>query len=229
MASQRFVLAFVPPILMFVIGFIIIFVGGVGFAFLDSSLSAVALFVIILGEIFFLQSSRGFRLKDNYRFLAVLLISVLISVYVDIWPLQLAYANAATNILHFLAVPVTRMIHPRFGGLNVLLFVYYPLTGYLVGGVIDNACAGIIALVPCILLALLKDSRSLPSRISLAVFSACFILIANLVRLVIELWLPAMGLMPWEYSHYPLTFVLGVGGLIVIILAGQRWRATGTE
>jgi exosortase/archaeosortase family protein len=215
-----------PPILMFVIGFIIIFLGGVGFALLGPTLSAWAILVIILGEILFLQSSRGFRLADNYRFLLVLIISVGIAVFIDVWPLQLTYAHAASNILHSLSIPVTQVLHPFFGGLNVFLFVPYHLTGYLVGGAIDNSCAGVIALVPCFLLALFRDSRPLPSRLSLAVFSACFILIANLVRLVIELWLPAMGLLPWELSHYPLTFVLGVGGLIVIILAGQLQRTT---
>lgn len=221
MTPRPFLLNSLPPILMFVIGLVIIFIGGLGFALLGPTLSAWAILVIILGEILFLQSSRGFKLADNYRFLLVLVVSVGIAVYIDVWPLQLAYAHAASSVLHFLSVPVTQILYPFFGGLNVFLFVPYPLTGYLVGGAIDNSCAGVIALVPCVLLALLRDSRSLPSRLTLAIFSACFILIANLVRLVIELWLPAMGILPWELSHYPLTFVLGVGGLIVIILAGQ--------
>lgn len=214
---------------MFVIGFLVISVGGVAFALLPQSLSALAEAVIILGVILFLQSSRGFRIRNYYRFLAVLVISVVIAVFIDIWPLQLAYAHAASSILQFLAVPVTMLLQPFFGGLQIVLLVPYPLTGYLVGGEVNNACAGIIALVPCVLLVLFNDSRPLQGRLPLAVFSGGFILIANLVRLVIELWLPAVGLMPWELSHYPLTFVLGIGGLIVIILAGLRWRATGTE
>ena len=229
MPPRRFILAFLPPIVLFVVGFLIISVGGVAFALLSPSLSALAVLVIILGVILFLQSSRGFRLQDNYRFLAVLVVSVVIAVFIDIWPLQLAYAHAAVSILHFFGVPVTTTLQPYFGGLLVLLSVPTPLSFWPVGGEINNACAGIIALVPCLLLALTNNSRPLLARLPLGIFSACFILIANLVRLVIELWLPAMGLMPWEYSHYPLTFVLGVGGLIVIILAGQRWRVTDTE
>ena len=42
--------------------------------------------------------------------------------------------------------------------------------------------------------------------------------IANVLRVVFEIWLVYMGILPWELAHYPMSFVLGVVGVFVLCI-----------
>ena len=42
--------------------------------------------------------------------------------------------------------------------------------------------------------------------------------IANVLRVVFEIWLVFMGILPWELAHYPMSFVLGVVGVFVLCI-----------
>ncbi|MFX0169547.1 MAG: hypothetical protein ACFE89_09380 [Candidatus Hodarchaeota archaeon] len=42
--------------------------------------------------------------------------------------------------------------------------------------------------------------------------------IANVLRVVYEIWLVFWGILPWEIAHYPMSFVLGVVGVFVLCI-----------
>jgi exosortase/archaeosortase family protein len=53
--------------------------------------------------------------------------------------------------------------------------------------------------------------------LSMAVVSV-ILFVANVLRVVYEIWLVEMGILPWELAHYPMSFVLGVIGVFVLCL-----------
>ncbi|MFX1576236.1 MAG: hypothetical protein ACFFCF_03580 [Promethearchaeota archaeon] len=42
--------------------------------------------------------------------------------------------------------------------------------------------------------------------------------VANVLRVVFEIWLVYMGILPWEIAHYPMSFILGVVGVFVLCI-----------
>ena len=42
--------------------------------------------------------------------------------------------------------------------------------------------------------------------------------IANVLRVVYEIWLVYWGILPWELAHYPMSFVLGVVGVFILCI-----------
>jgi exosortase/archaeosortase family protein len=42
--------------------------------------------------------------------------------------------------------------------------------------------------------------------------------VANVLRVVYEIWLVYWGILPWELAHYPMSFVLGVVGVFVLCI-----------
>ena len=42
--------------------------------------------------------------------------------------------------------------------------------------------------------------------------------VANVLRVVYEIWLVYMGILPWELAHYPMSFVLGVVGVFILCI-----------
>ena len=42
--------------------------------------------------------------------------------------------------------------------------------------------------------------------------------IANVLRVVYEVWLVYWGILPWELAHYPMSFVLGVVGVFILCI-----------
>jgi exosortase/archaeosortase family protein len=105
-----------------------------------------------------------------------------------------------------------------------VIFVREAVTMRIVGGEIDNACAGLIALVPCLTLLVLHDRTTdrKPDLIIIGLLAICIIVLGNLFRIFIELWAPGVGVMPFEFVHYPLAFLLGYFGVSVIAILGQR-------
>ncbi|MFW9831850.1 MAG: hypothetical protein ACFFD8_08745 [Candidatus Thorarchaeota archaeon] len=42
--------------------------------------------------------------------------------------------------------------------------------------------------------------------------------VANVLRVVYEIWLVFWGILPWELAHYPMSFVLGVVGVFILCI-----------
>jgi len=213
------------------IGLVLVTAGGLAYAMFPPLLSPLSTFLLILGVMILLQSSCGFRALDDVRFVALLGIASGLVILVDWWPLQLVFAKVTGNTLSLLGVSPIVLLNPHFAGLQVLLFVPAAGTGSLVGGEIDNACAGLPVLAPTLLLLWSAKPATPPvsnrSRISL--FVVYLVVLGDLARIVIELWLPAIGLAPFDLVHYPGAFFLGVAGLIAIARAGERWKVTPVQ
>lgn len=208
---------------LFIIGIILTIAGGLTYIALQPNLIAIALILLILGITIFFQSSRAFQV-DDFSFLFVVFFSIILLTGIDFWSVQVAYSTAASNNLQLFGIASFQVLNPHYGGMQVLLFVQEAGTGRFVGGEIDNACAGLIVLIPCILLLCLTDKEHLPlpNRIVVGSVSLGIIIIGNFARIFFELWAPAVGLAPFEIVHYPPAFILGLLGLIVIIIFSQR-------
>lgn len=42
--------------------------------------------------------------------------------------------------------------------------------------------------------------------------------VANVLRVVYEIWLVYWGILPWELAHYPMSFLLGVIGVFILCI-----------
>jgi hypothetical protein len=228
LSSRRSSLDVYSPLELVFFGLVLVTAGGLGYAALSPVLMPLSAFLLILGVMIFLQSSRGFRVPDDLRFVVLLGIACGVLLLVDWWPTQLFFARTASDILSLLGVSPLVLLNPHFGGLQVLLFVPAAGTGSLVGGEIDNACAGLPVLVPALLLLWPSKAAtaSVPNRAKVSLFAVSLIMIGDTARIVLELWLPAVGVAPFVLVHYPGAFVLGLTGLCAIALAGQRWNVT---
>ncbi|MFX1564739.1 MAG: hypothetical protein ACFFCH_01990 [Promethearchaeota archaeon] len=212
------------PWFLFVVGTILIIAGGVMYSIPLSPLGPLALFFIVLGIAILLQSSLAFQPNNDIKLVLIIAISALLVILVDFWPLQWLYSHTSATILGFAGINAIQYFNPHFGGAQILIFIHEAGTMRIVGGEIDNACAGLIALIPCLMLLLLSDKKMQPKpdRVIVGLAAILIIVLGNLFRIFIELWAPAVGIAPFELVHYPLAFLLGYFGVVVIALLGQR-------
>jgi exosortase/archaeosortase family protein len=90
--------------------------------------------------------------------------------------------------------------------------------GLSFGYQIVRDCTGIqvIAVFAGLILPLPRGTWS-RKALSLLVVSV-LLFVANVLRVVYEIWLVYWGILPWELAHYPMSFVLGVVGVFVLCL-----------
>ena len=212
------------PWLLFLIGTILIIAGGMAYSFPLSPFIALALFLIVLGIIILLQSSRAFQTNNDVKLIFVIIFSALLVILIDFWPIQWAYSQAVATFLQVTGISPIQYLTPHFGGAQIVIFVREAVSMRIVGGEIDNACAGLIALIPSLTLLVLANQSAEPKsdRIVVGLLAVCIIVLGNLFRIFIELWAPGVGLIPFELVHYPLAFLLGYFGVSVIAILGQR-------
>jgi exosortase/archaeosortase family protein len=213
-----------PVIIHFAAGFSLIALGGVGYALLPAFFKPLALLSIIIGTTIFLQSSRAFQITEYRRLIIVVTLSAIPVILIDFWPLQYLIAQTISTTLRYLNVSHWLSFTPQFGGAQISLIVQELGTGRLVGGEIDNACAGLTVLFPCLLMLLLAD-KSLqppPDRLWIGIITVLVIVVGNFLRILFELWAPASIIIYFEIVHYPLAFILGIFGLIFIAYVGNQ-------
>ncbi len=152
------------------------------------------------------------------------MVSAVPVIFIDFWPLQYFIGQTVSTALLFLNVPDWLSFTPHFGGAQISVIVQELGTSRLVGGEIDNACAGLIVLFPSLLLLLLADKpfQASPDRFNIGLIMVLVIGIGNFLRIVFELWAPASIVVPFEVVHYPLAFILGIFGLIFIVYVGNQ-------
>lgn len=224
LSPQRRSLDAYSPFELVFIGVVLVTAGGLAYVMLPRGLAPLSQLLLIAGVMIFLQSSHGFRVQSDLLFVILLGIAYTLVLAVDWWPLQLIFARAAGSTLRLLGVSAVISLNPHFGGLQVLLFVPAAGTGSLVGGEIDNACAGLPVLVPALLLLWFAKPASSTYLSRIAVFAVAVVVLGDLARIVAELWLPAAGVAPFDLVHYPGALVLGLTGLVAIALAAERWK-----
>ncbi len=212
------------PWLLFLVGTILIIAGGMAYSIPQSPFIALALFLIVLGITILLQASRAFQTNNDLKLIFTIIFSALLVILIDFWPIQWSYSQAVALFLQLTGISPIQYLTPHFGGAQVVIFVREAVTMRIVGGEIDNACAGLIALVPCLTLLVLRDRTTArkPDLIIIGFLAVGIIVLGNLFRIFIELWAPGVGVMPFELVHYPLAFLLGYFGISVIAILGQR-------
>ncbi|MFX1510893.1 MAG: archaeosortase/exosortase family protein [Promethearchaeota archaeon] len=222
--KQSNLLADYSPWLLFLIGTILIITGGLMYSIPQSPLVPLALFFTVLGITILLQSSPAFKPHNHLKLILIIAVSALLVILVDFWPVQWIYSQTTASLLGFTGINAIQNFNPHLNGVQILIFVREASTLRIVGGEIDNACAGLIALIPCLMLLLLAERQlePKPDRLIVGVAAILIIALGNLFRIFIELWVPAVGLAPFELVHYPLAFLLGYSGIVVIALLGQR-------
>ena len=213
-----------PATIHFIIGFSFITLGGVGYAVLPPFLIPFSVLSIIIGTTIFFQSSRAFQVTQIRKLMLVVTVSAVPLIFIDFWPLQYLIGQIVSGTLQALNVPYWLSFTPHFGGAQISVIVQELGTGRLVGGEIDNACAGLIVLFPCLLLLILADKplQPHPDRFHVGILTVTVIGVGNLLRIVFELWAPASIIVPFEIVHYPLAFILGILGLIWIVYVGNQ-------
>ncbi|MHA2406077.1 MAG: hypothetical protein ACXACH_04920, partial [Candidatus Hermodarchaeia archaeon] len=83
---------------------------------------------------------------------------------------------------------------------------------------IVRECTG-IQVIAVFMGLILPLPRGTWTRKTIAVIVVTVILfIANVLRVVFEIWLVYLGILPWELAHYPMSFVLGVVGVFVLCI-----------
>ena len=208
--------------LFIVAGILLIVTGAILYAMSQSILIPLASVLLIFGIIFFLQSSPGFRVTQPLVFIVVLILATGLVLFIDFWPLQFFYGQAAASLLQLTGVnPILQSV-PHFGGLQILLHTQDAHNGMLVGGEIDNACAGLIVFIPILfLLVFSKNGKyAYKNRVILCFISIILVFFGNLFRIFFELWLPAVGVIPFILVHYPFALFLGLIGLGTIVVIG---------
>jgi exosortase/archaeosortase family protein len=145
--------------------------------------------------------------------------------------LYLAIAIIITVIVYFLPEPFFLAIPTAYCSAAMLSTIQVPsimLVDWIQGAVfvsgigfqyeIIRDCTGIqvIAVFAGLILPLPRGTWK-RKGLSVAVVSI-LLFIANVLRVVYEIWLVYWGIMTWEYAHYPMSFVLGVVGVFVLCL-----------
>lgn len=224
MTKQSNFLGQYSPTTLAIIGITLILAGGLSYAIFLGPIISLALFFLTLGICLLLQSSRGFKTNNDLKFLIIVILSVTLVILIDFWPIQLVYSQAIASLLQWLAIIPIQYSYPHWGGAQILIYVREAGTNRIVGGEIDNACAGLMALIPCLLLLLThdKNQKPKPDRLVIGILATVIIVIGNFIRIFAELWAPASGLLPFELVHYPLALLTGLSGIAAIVIAGQR-------
>ncbi|MDO8056426.1 MAG: hypothetical protein Q6361_06150 [Candidatus Hermodarchaeota archaeon] len=224
--SPTFLLTEQPSSLRILLGLVMLTGGGLIYSAFGSLGQPIALLLLTIGITFMSQASRAFQVNSNFRFFGTIGVAALLLITVDFWPVQLVYAQAARAILQAVGISSVHSYTPYFGGIHILLFTQEAGSWRVIGGEIDNACAGLIVLVPTFMLLWLANPKQppYPATILVGVLTASLVVIGNLIRIVFELWAPAVGFVPFELVHYPLAFVLGICGMAAILWFGQKLR-----
>lgn len=148
------------------------------------------------------------------KLLLYLAIAIIVTVLVYFLPepffLAIPTAWSSAALLNVVAVPATMVIDWAQGAVFV--------NGLSFGYQIIRDCTGIqvIAVFAGLILPLPRGTWS-RKALSLLVVSI-LLFVANVLRVVYEIWLVYWGVLPWELAHYPMSFVLGVVGVFVLCL-----------
>ncbi len=143
----------------------------------------------------------------------IIAITITLLVYFLPQPFFLAIPTAVVSAvtLTWIGIPSVALIDWING------IVYVHVIGFQNYQIVRE-CTG-IQVIAVFMGLILPLPRGTWSRKILAVFVVTILLFtANVARVVFEIWLVYMGILPWELAHYPMSFVLGVVGVFVLCL-----------
>ena len=148
------------------------------------------------------------------RLILYLVVAIIITLLVYFLPepffLAIPTAYISAVMLNWFAVPASLVVDWFQGAVFVsgLGFTYQ----------IVRECTGIqvIAVFAGLILPLPRGTWSRKGLVLIVV--SIMLLVANILRVVYEIWLVYWGILSWELAHYPMSFVLGVFGVFVLCL-----------
>lgn len=157
--------------------------------------------------------------SDNERptpreLIVYLLIAIIVTLLVYFLPqpyfLAIPTAYCSAVILTWFGIPSAMVIDWVYG----VVFVVGPGFTYE----IVRECTGIqvIAVFAGLIIPLPRGTWS--RKIFAVLVVSIMLFVANVLRVVYEIWLVFWGILPWELAHYPMSFVLGVVGVFVLCL-----------
>jgi exosortase/archaeosortase family protein len=143
----------------------------------------------------------------------IIAITITLLVYFLPQPFFLAIPTAvvSASMLAMMGIPSVALVDwiNQAVYVSVLGFQQYQIVRECTGIQVIAVFMGLILPLP----------RGTWTRKTIAVIVVTVILfIANVLRVVFEIWLVYLGILPWELAHYPMSFVLGVVGVFVLCI-----------
>jgi exosortase/archaeosortase family protein len=87
---------------------------------------------------------------------------------------------------------------------------------------VARECTGIQVVAVFLGLILPLPKASIKKKIISLLILGGLVYISNILRLILEYYLVAKGILPWSLAHYPLSLVLGVFGVFFLVLINNR-------
>ncbi|MDD1776097.1 MAG: archaeosortase/exosortase family protein [Candidatus Methanomethylicus sp.] len=150
-------------------------------------------------------SAKAVTRRNVILYLLSLAVIVLAVYYLpDYLPLEGVTAYHSSLLLNFMGVPADASIingHAFIGNIYIA-----------------RDCTGIQVIA--VFLGLILPLPGAPWKnklLSLALVSG-ILYAANLARIALEFWLVYFGILPWSLAHYPLSLLLGIGGVAMLVL-----------
>jgi exosortase/archaeosortase family protein len=143
----------------------------------------------------------------------VIAITITLLVYFLPQPFFLAIPTAVVSAvwLSWISIPSVSLVDWIFG------VVYVYVVGFQYFQIVRE-CTGIQVIAVFMGLILPLPRGTWPRKILAVSVVAVLLFVANVARVVFEIWLVYMGILPWELAHYPMSFILGVVGVFVLCI-----------
>ncbi len=146
--------------------------------------------------------------------------------------LYLCIAVIVTLLVYFLPQPFILAIPTAYVSAILLTWIGVPsviTVDWLHGAVyvavigfqqfqIVRECTGIQVIAVFAGLILPLPRGTWPRKILAVIVVTIMLFVANVLRVVYEIWLVYLGILPWELAHYPMSFVLGVVGVFILCI-----------
>ncbi len=146
--------------------------------------------------------------------------------------LYLCIAVIVTLLVYFLPQPYILAIPTAYVSAILLTWIGVPsvitvdwLNGAVYVAVIGfqqfqivRECTGIQVIAVFAGLILPLPRGTWPRKILAVIVVTIMLFVANVIRVVYEIWLVYWGILPWELAHYPMSFVLGVLGVFILCI-----------
>jgi exosortase/archaeosortase family protein len=150
----------------------------------------------------------------------VIAVTITLLVYFLPQPFFLAIPTAVVSaaLLTWIGIPSVALVDWIFGVVFVYVLIPSSVPGFSQFFQIVRECTG-IQVIAVFMGLILPLPRGTWSRKILAVIVVTILLfVANVLRVVFEIWLVFMGILPWELAHYPMSFILGVVGVFILCI-----------
>lgn len=140
-----------------------------------------------------------------------IIITVLVYFLPEPFVLAIPTAYVSAVLLSLIGVPSVIFVDWMQG------VVFVAVTGFEQFQIVRE-CTGIQVIAVFMGLILPLPRGTWKRKIIAVIIVTIMLFVANVLRVVYEIWLVYWGILPWEIAHYPMSFVLGVVGVFVLCI-----------